>query len=83
MSKLNVEMKVTPTLSGIHNFEVLEIKGSEGEGQTYTIIEDFTVDSYEVWKKAVSSSAMKEVAAAWKNYADESTLKIFYGKIIE
>ena len=80
---INVEMKVTPTLPGIHNFEVVEIKGSEGEVKTCTIIEDFTVDSYQVWQKAVASEAMKDVAAAWARYGDESTLKIFYGEIIE
>ena len=79
---LSVEMKVTPKLPGIHKFEVLEIKGSDGEDKTYSVIEDFTVDSYEAWQKAVSSDVMKDVSEGWKNYADETTLKIFYGEII-
>ena len=64
---LDIEMKVTPTLPGIHKFEVLEIKGSEGENKTFSVIEDFTVDSYESWQKAVSSDVMKKVSEGWKN----------------
>lgn len=79
----NVEMKITPTLPDIHSFEVIEVKGDDGEGKAYTIIEDFTVDSYEIWQKVMSSDAMKKVASTWGDYADESTLKILYGEIIK
>ncbi len=80
---VNVEMKVTPNLPDIYSFEVIEVKGSDGKGATYTIIEDFTVDNYDVWQKAMASDAMKEVASSWGEYADESTLKILYGELIE
>ena len=80
---INVEMKITPTLPDIHSFEVIEVKGSDGKGTTYTIIEDFTVDNYEIWQKAMASQAMKKVASTWGDYADEKTLKILHGEIIE
>ena len=31
----------------------------------------------------MASDAMKDVASSWGDYADESTLKILYGEIIE
>ncbi len=80
---VNVEMKVTPNLPDIHSFEVVEVKGKDGHGKIYSIIEDFTVDSYKIWKKAMSSNAMKEVSSSWGDYADESTLKILHGEIIK
>ncbi len=80
---INVEMKVTPTLSDINSFEVVEVKGKDGAGKTYTIIEDFTVDNYEVWKKAMASDTMKNIASTWRNYANDATLKILDGEIIK
>jgi len=35
------------------------------------------------WQKAVSSDTMKKVSADRANCGGESTLKVFYGKIIE
>jgi len=80
---LSVEMNITSNLSDIKSFEVLEVKGKDGYGKSYSIIEDFTVESYEIWKKAMESDAMKEVSSTWGDYADESTLKILYGEIIK
>ncbi len=80
---INVEMKITPNLPNIHSFEVVEVKGNDEEGKAYAIVENFTVDSYKIWKKAMASGAMKEIASSWGNYADESTLKILHGEIIK
>ena len=41
------------------------------------------MDSWEDWQKVVEGEGMKEVVETWRNYGDESTLKIIYGRKVK
>ena len=80
---VSLDQKVTPFQPGVYRFEVYEIEGAEKGESPYQIIEDIDVESFEQWQEVVSSEAMKEVVTTWSNYADESTLKVIFGKKIK
>jgi len=80
---INTDQKITSAQPGVLRFEVYSIKRKEGEDFPDQIMEVIEVDSIEQWGKVTSSKAMSKVMETFKNYADESTVKLLYGEKIE
>ena len=80
---IELDQKITPFQTGVYRFEVYAIEGAEKGESPYQIVESIEVESFEQWQKVVSSEAMSEVVHTWKNYADESTAKVIYGKKVK
>ena len=80
---MEVDQKITPKQPGMYSWEAIEIKGTEGDGPAYQIMEIITVESWEVWQNILESDAMKPVTEGWSEYGDGSSVLSIYGDIIK
>lgn len=68
------------SFKSIIDFSVNVIEGPKKEWDVFEVIK---IQSYKDWEKISESDEMKNHVLEWVKYADEASVKIFYGNKIE
>ncbi|WP_104131615.1 hypothetical protein [Cryobacterium sp. M91] len=69
-----VDQPICNSMPTCNSFEVFLVNQGIGDGVSYNVVEDISVESWDAWQETLSSDAFSKVSTEWPRFAVESSL---------